>query len=124
MALPVRFTTDTVRRDDGTTLDREVLVTTHPDRTESAMLATDRDREVHAQAYADFLAPEAEPSHAELLAEWRKEHPLKPPGERIAAARQARVDAETEAAKAAAAAAATPAPGSAPSRPPVVAPLA
>jgi len=106
MALPVKFTKDTIQRDDGTKLEREVIVTTHPDHTESARLATDRDREVHVEAYADFLAPEDEPSHEELLAEWRKAHPAKTAPERVAAARQARVEAEAEAAKAEAAASA------------------
>ncbi len=100
MPLPVKFTTDTVVHDDGTAHEREIIMTTHPDGTESARLATDRDRAVHEEAFADFVDPEETPTYEALLAEWRKTHPQRPPAARIVAARQdeaKRVDAAASA---------------------------
>jgi hypothetical protein len=97
--LPVEFSTEVVTREDGTTYERDLITTTHPDGTKSARVATLLDRAEHPIAYAEFVMAEVVPSHEELLAEWRLTHP-KPTAEQVSEAiakRDAGEKAEAEA---------------------------
>jgi len=63
MALPARFFTEVIVRDDGTEVDRELVELTHPDGTLSVREATDEDRALYIAEYTLFkeAAKAAEP---------------------------------------------------------------
>jgi hypothetical protein len=124
--LPVEFSIEVVTREDGTTYERDLITTTHPDGTKSARVATllerveifmpgnpyaipvfnvtDQHRERWPRVYEQFResieqTAEVVPSHEELLAEWRLTHP-KPTAAQVAeviAKRDAGEKAEAEA---------------------------
>ncbi len=110
----MKFETETVKREDGTSYDREVITTTVPDGSVSARVATDADRAKYPDEYAVFVNPQVVPSQDELLAEWQAKNP--PPTAAQTAEMIAKRDAAAAGAAAAETPAAKPAPAAAPSK--------